>query len=312
MSTRHLVDPELLPFLELAPIRELNRDTLAAARIDSATRFDFLPEPELTGDRSMISGPDGDIEVVVMVPPGDGPRGGILHCHGGGMVLGSAWGFRRRLSTMALETGCVIVSVEYRLAPETPFPGPQEDCYAALRWFAERAASYGVDPARIVIAGESAGGGLAAAVALMARDRGGPALAGQVLVFPMLDDRTGGQDCPYRNPVTGEFVWNGALNQFGWGCLRGDYDGSDDRLGWFAPVRAGDFSGLPPTWIGTGSLDLFLDENLVFAQRLAAAAVPVELHSYPGAVHGFPIMTETRIGREFARDHLAAMRRLTA
>jgi acetyl esterase/lipase len=213
-------------------------------------------------------------------------------------------------SGVAAALGIPVASVEYRLAPEHPFPAPQDDCFAALEWLAANAADLGVDPQRIGIIGESAGGGLAAAVALMARDRGGPALAAQFLTYPMLDHRTGSDGCPYGNPTTGEFVWTRTRNVFGWEALRGDYQPNDARKGWFSPTLADDLAGLPATWIGTGSLDLFLDEDLDYARRMIAAKVPVELHSYPGAIHAFNAVAEAGIAKAFNRDLLGAIARL--
>ncbi|MGN6496875.1 MAG: alpha/beta hydrolase fold domain-containing protein, partial [Tsuneonella sp.] len=177
---------------------------------------------------------------------------------------------------------------------------------------AGEAAALGADPANLVVTGESAGGGLAAAVALMARDRGGPALAGQVLVYPMLDHRTGGPECQWKNPSTGEFIWTPEGNRVGWGALKGDYAANDERKGWFSAALADDLSGLPPTWIGTGSLDLFFDEDLDYARRLAAAGVPVELHSYPGAIHAFNVMAEAGVSKRFSADMLGAAARMLA
>jgi acetyl esterase/lipase len=205
-------------------------------------------------------------------------------------------------SNLAKRTGVPVASVDYRLAPEAPFPGPQEDCYAALSWLARNSAELGIDPRRIGVTGESAGGGLAAAVAHMARDRGGPKLAAQILVYPMLDHRVGGESDPWRNRHTGEFVWTRESNQFGWEALRGDYPARDARKAWFSPSLADDLSALPPTWIGVGSLDLFLDEDLDYARRLIDAGVPVELHLYPGAFHGFNMLEDARVTKDFSRD----------
>ena len=226
------------------------------------------------------------------------------------MIIGSAKSMQFGPSGMAMALGLPVASVEYRLAPEHPFPAPQDDCLAGLRWLADNAASLGVDPARIGITGESAGGGLAAAVAQMARDSGGPQLAAQFLTYPMLDHRTGGPQCRWNNPTTGEFVWPRSANQFGWEALRGDYQPTDARKGWFSPALADDLAGLPPTWIGTGSLDLFFDENLDYARRLCAAGVPVELHSYPGAPHAFNVMADADIAKGFTGAMLGAMARM--
>jgi acetyl esterase len=308
VNTRHLVDPELLPIIDAVPVRIIDAGNLAQTRIDAEARFDAAPPPMLDG---VWHDADG-VRLLAFTPAGEKIRPLILYIHGGGMVMGSAWGFRHWPAAMATLTDSVVVSVDYRLAPETPFPGPQEDCHAALVWLAKNAAALGADPARIAMMGSSAGGGLAASLALMARDRGGPKLAAQILTYPMLDHRTGGDDCQYRNPVTGEFVWTRDLNRFGWDALRGGYAMDDERIGWFSPSRAADLSGLPPTWIGTGSLDLFVDEDFDYARRLGAAGVPVELHSYAGAIHGFNGLPGARVAQAFIRDITDAVRRLTA
>lgn len=313
MSTRHLVDPEIAPLIELIPPLDFSRETIVETRIESANRWGAPPEPLIAPEIVSAPGRDGapDVPLYLYNPPSENrARAALLHFHGGGMVLGSAESSKAIVPPLILAGDAVGVSVEYRLAPETPFPGPQEDCYAALGWLVANAEALGVDPARIVVAGESAGGGLAAALALMARDRGEFSLAGLLLIYPMLDHRTGGPDCPYRNPTTGEFLWTRDRNAFGWSCLQGDYGLDDERIGWFSPARAADLSRLPQTFIATGALDLFLDENLEHTRRLCAAGVPVELHVYPGAIHGFQIMAEATVTRAAARDLMAAAARM--
>ncbi len=311
MTTRHLVDPDFLPLIDLLPAMSFTREALPAIRADSEDRFAFVGAPPITPEIKVIEGEGGPLEVYWYDPaPGSTGRAALLHIHGGGMVIGSARSMQQAPSGMAAALGIPVASVEYRLAPDYPFPAPQNDCYAALQWLADNAEALGVDASRIGITGESAGGGLAAATALMARDRGGPALAAQFLTYPMLDHRTGSADCPYGNPITGEFVWTRLHNQFGWECLRGDYAADDERKGWFSPTLAEDLAGLPPTWIGTGSLDLFLDEDLDYALRLVKAGVPVELHSYPGAIHAFNAMAEATTAKAFIRDLLGAMARM--
>jgi acetyl esterase len=310
MSTLHLVDPSLLPLLELMPGGGFTDENLLAIREQSEQRFAFLGEPVLTAEVKVIAGPAGPLEIYWYDPaPGKADRPALLHIHGGGMIIGSAKSMQHGPAGMAAALGIPVASVEYRLAPEHPFPAPQDDCLAGLSWLADNAAELGVDPARIAIIGESAGGGLAAAVAQMARDSGGPALAAQFLVFPMLDHRTGSDACPYANPTTGEFVWTRESNRFGWEALRGDYPANDERKGWFSPSLAEDLSGMPATWIGTGSLDLFFDENLDYARRLTAAGVPVELHAYPGAIHAFQVIAEGHLAKAFNRDLLGAVAR---
>jgi acetyl esterase/lipase len=267
--------------------------------------------PPIKPVEKVVEGPDGPIELFWYDPtPAAKDRPALLHIHGGGMVIGSARHAQEGPSTLAARLGIAVASVEYRLAPETPFPGPQEDCYAALVWLADSAVELGIDLQRIGIIGESAGGGLAAGVAQMARDRNGPALAAQILVYPMIDHRVGGEADPWRNRHTGEFIWTRESNQFGWESLRGGYAVNDDRRGWFSPSLAMDLARLPPAWIGVGSLDLFLDENLDYARRLIDAGVSVELHVYPGAVHGFDLLGASRVGGDFMRDMLSATARM--
>lgn len=311
MSTRHLVDPELLPLLEVIAGFDFTAEALPAIRQQSEERFAFLGDPPLAPEVREIKGPDGPLEVYWFDPaPGTTGRAALLHIHGGGMIIGSAKGMQHGPSAMAMALGIPVASVEYRLAPEHPFPDPQEDCYAGLAWLASHAEELGVDPERIGIIGESAGGGLAAAVAQMARDLGTPRLAAQFLTYPMLDHRTGSANCPYANAGTGEFVWNRPSNQFGWEALRGDYELDDTRKGWFSPMRADDLAGLPPTWIGVGALDLFLDEDLEYARLLAHSQVPVELHVYPGAIHAFNAVADAETAKAFNRDLMSAVARL--
>ncbi len=305
MSTRHLVDPELLPLLEMMPLADLAAMDLNELRVASNARYAFLGAPAITPVVHSIAGPGGALEVYLYDPaPGKPARPALLHIHGGGMIMGSASVMQAGPAAMAQSLGIPVASVEYRLAPEHPFPAPQQDCLAALNWLVSLPE---VDAQRVGVIGESAGGGLAASLALMARDLGGPKLAAQFLIYPMLDHRTGGDNCPYGNPTTGEFIWTRASNRYGWGALKGDYEPVDERKGWFSPSLADDLAGLPPTWIGTGSLDLFYDEDLDYARRLVAAGVPVELHSYPGAIHAFNAVAGSRLAQAFGRDLMGAI-----
>ncbi|MEW6017141.1 MAG: alpha/beta hydrolase [Pseudomonadota bacterium] len=310
-GSRHLVDPQLLPLLDVLPKLELDAAALPAMRGRPA-RFTVRPEDIERTDLTLmrIPGPEGapEVEVRFYRPKGlEGAVPCILHIHGGGYIAGSSADNEAVHRPLAAELGCCIASVEYRLAPETPFPGPLEDCYAALAWLHREAASLKIDPARIGVMGESAGGGLAAALALLARDRGEYALAFQHLIYPMIDDRT----CvsPDPHPYAGEFVWTPQANHFGWSCLLGQPPGSDGVSPYAAAARATDLSGLPPTFIATGSLDLFLEEDLAYAQRLLRAGVPVELHVYPGAFHGFQWMALAEVSQTAGRDSRAALAR---
>jgi acetyl esterase/lipase len=185
-------------------------------------------------------------------------------------------------ATRASAFKCLVASVEYRLAPEHPFPAPMDDCYAGLSWVADNASELGADAARLVVAGASAGGGLAAGLALMARDRGGPAIAYQQLVFPMLDHRN---ETPSSHMIDDARVWSRPANLTAWSAYLGDAD-RDSVSPYASPTMADDLSGLPPAYINVGEFDMFLDEDVAYAQALQRAGVAVELHVYPGAFHG--------------------------
>jgi len=236
-------------------------------------------------------------------------RPAILYLHGGGFVVGSADIVDATGLALARQNDAVVASVDFRAAPETPFPGPLEDCYAALDWLATHADEVGIDPTRIGVVGESGGGGLAAALALLSRDRGRPALRGQALIYPILDPRTGTAAAPVDNPMTGEFIWTRAANQFCWNALRGTAPMPSERMGHFAPALAADLAGLPPTFIGVGALDLFLEENIAYALRLARAGVPVAAHVYPGSVHAFH-HTPGAQSERFEADFKAALQQM--
>jgi triacylglycerol lipase len=315
MSTLSLVDPELRVLLEAFPTVELSDELLPELR--AAERGMVLPvevDPAAAAAIEHVSrtipGPAGGPDVGVEIyRPREGVDGlpCIFHIHGGGYVGGFAALLEPLHVPLAHDLGCVIVSVDYRLAPETPFPGPIEDCYAALAWVAANPAELGIDAGRIGVMGESAGGGLAAALALLARDRGGPRLCFQHLIYPMLDDRTCVRDD--RNPHTGEFIWTPHNNRFGWTALLGMAPGSDGVSPYAAAARAEDLSGLPSAFISTAALDLFLEEDVDYARRLARHGVPVELHVYPGAFHGFDLAPQAQVARAARRDSREALRR---
>jgi acetyl esterase/lipase len=237
------------------------------------------------------------------------PRPAILHIHGGGFFAGSATSGLADLQVQAKALDCVIVTVEYRLAPETPFPGALEDNYAALRWLYHNAEGLGVDRTRIALQGESAGGGHAAMLALAARERGEVPLCFQALTFPMLDDRTGSSRQPAEH--IGTFLWTRELNVLGWSCLLGSPPGGETVPEGASPARAADFGGLPPTFIAVGDLDLFVEEDIAFASRLIAAGVATELLVLPGAPHGFQLLgPNSRVSRRFQLAHLNAFARV--
>jgi len=251
-----------------------------------------------------------DPRVVVRVhrPRGvSGPLPAIVQIHGGGYVLGSYEMDDARFDRWCHELGVIGVSVEYRLAPETPWPGPLEDCYAALVWTHARAAELGIDPARIGVGGVSAGGGLAAALALLARDRGEVPVAFQVLECPMIDDRR----VTVSSRLDGLLVWSRESNAYGWRAYLGDLFGTDVHHT-AAPARADDLTGLPPALVIVGGADGFRDEDITYALRLSQAGVPTVLYVIPGAPHGVqmfagtaPAMQWERLVTEWVRGQLA-------
>ncbi len=208
----------------------------------------------------------------------------LLWIHGGGYVLGSVERDDPLAKHLAKVAQCVVVSVEYRLAPEHPFPAPVEDCYAALKWLSAHGNELGVEKPRIAIGGASAGGGLAAGLAVLARDRTEVEVAFQLLIYPMIDDRN---ITPASEAIPDNFVWSRENNLMGWRSYLGREPGGEGVSPYAAASRATDLAGLPPAYIPVGELDLFLNENIEYARRLLEAGVPTELHVYPGAYHGF-------------------------
>jgi acetyl esterase/lipase len=231
--------------------------------------------------------PDG-ADVPLRLYAAAAARGGalVLYIHGGGMIMGSVELYDPVLRFLASSSGVALLAVDYRVAPEHPHPVPVEDCYAALRWAAEHADELGFDPSRLAVAGDSAGGGLAAATALLARDRGGPALARQILVYPMLDDRN--VTPPDTSPAV--LLWTYEDNATGWGALLGEATGGENVSPYAAPARASDLADLPAAYVMVGDMDIFRDEDIAYAARLSAAGVPTELHVHPGAPHAFDFL----------------------
>jgi acetyl esterase/lipase len=225
------------------------------------------------------------------------PRPCLISIHGGGYVIGTHLGDDGRFDRWSPALRCVGVSVGYRLAPETPFPGPLEDCYAALRWAFRNATDLGIDPDRIGIMGGSAGGGLAAGLALLARDRAEIPVAFQVLSYPMLDDRM-----TTRSATAGAPLWGPAPNQFGWRSYLSGLRPGQNTPNYAVPARATNLAGLPPAFITVGNLDGLLDEDVKYAQRLIAAGVPTDLHVFAGAPHAFDsLMAGTAVAQRAGR-----------
>lgn len=286
------LDPELAAAVRALPReRAIDWDDLPAARAEwqreSAREAERLGDvPGVEKEDLSVPGPVEAPEVPIRIYRPSGTSGllpCLLHIHGGGMVSGSVAEADLGIQHIVAAVGCIAVSVEYRLAPENPFPAPLEDCYAALRWTWQEARRIGVTESRIAVGGTSAGGGLAAGLALLVRDRGEIPVTFQWLIYPMLDDRN---ITPSSRAITDPRVWNRDSNLHGWRAYLGTEPGSKGVSPYAAPARAKDLSGLPPAYIQVGDQDLFLNEDEAYAQRLAEAGVPVQCQVYPGVFHG--------------------------
>jgi acetyl esterase/lipase len=287
LDVRARLDADHRKIYDRLPDDLLALDDIAETRTRMAELRQAEPLPEgVTTEDVMVPGPAGEPDVMVRLYrpadlPADSPA--LYWIHGGGLVLGTVQMNDNSCANIADNLGVLVASVEYRLAPEYPYPAPLEDCYAGLKWLHGSAGELGVDVDRIAIGGASAGGNLAAGLALLARDRAEIPVCFQLLIYPMLDDRN---VTPMSHAVTDPRVWNRHANLVGWNSYLEGRAGADDVPAYAAPARATDLSGLPPAYIPVGDLDLFLDEDLDYARRLMAAGVPVELHVYPGAFHG--------------------------
>ncbi|MDX5566795.1 alpha/beta hydrolase [Streptomyces sp. ID05-04B] len=315
-------DPELAAALEL--IKDMIQPGMAMEDIEAVRQgpaLALLSQLDLTAggafeveDRT-VPGPKGAPEISLLIcrpvaPAPDRPRPVVYHVHGGGMVLGNNRAGVDVALDWARALDLVVVSVEYRLAPEHPHPAPVEDVYAGLLWTAEHAKELGADPDRIVIAGTSAGGGLTAALALLLRDRGGPRPIGQLLMCPMLDDRN---DTVSSHQMAGLGVWDRTANDTGWTALLGAARGGPDVSPYAAPARAEDLSGLPPAFLDVGSAETFRDEVVGYASRIWQAGGIAELHVWPGGFHGFDgFAPQATLSKSARAAHLDWLRRLLA
>lgn len=281
--------------------RRTNGDALFAFIAAQAPQVDGVTSRDLT-----VEGHGGGDVMLRWYTPAGLAAGGpaIYYIHGGGMIFGTVEQYDALVRGYVADTGVPVLAVDYRLAPEFPHPTPVEDCYAGLAWMAKNAAELGIDPARIAVAGDSAGGGLSAGVTLLARDRGGPALARQILIYPMLDDRTVVRD----ENLAPFLTWTYEDNITGWQALLGDAHGSDDVPHYAAPARATDLSGLPPTYVDVGELDIFRDEDVDYARRIASTGTPVELHLHPAVPHAYEVFAPTaEVSRRTRADRLRWM-----
>lgn len=302
VNVEALMNPEVAEALKAMPVGgPYTAEALPAIR---AQRMAQLAAVQLSDavERNDYTAPgrDGAPEVTVRVHRPKGANGDlpcVYFMHGGGYIVGSYEMDDLRFDRWCTSLNCMGVSVEYRLSPETPYPGPLEDCYAGLKWVYDHAGEIGVDRSRLGIGGASAGGGLAAGLALLARDRGEVPLAFQLLIYPMIDDRMTTASSAWEVPI-----WNPHSNDFGWSAYLGSLRGGDVPI-YAAASRATDLAGLPSAYVMVGALDGFLDEDVDYAMRMTHASVPVELHVYPGGPHGFDgLMPGTQLARRARKD----------
>jgi acetyl esterase/lipase len=303
-----LVDPELLPTLKQFPAFDLSAEMVSKFR--QTPGLPPLPVPAPQPLERYIPGPPGAPEVrlwVVDPAPSEKGKPLLLHMHGGGFMMTDPM-LMPQLQGIATDCHCVVVSVDYRLAPETRYPGALEDNYAALKWAHANAAELGIDRSRIAVGGASAGGGHAASLAIHARDRHEVPIVFQLLIYPQLDDRTGSSH-PVPSAI-GQFMWTASANRFAWSSLLGVPAGSSTVPVAAVPARVASVAGLPPAWIGVGSIDLFVEEDMEYARRLVHAGVATELLVMSGAFHGFDLLVpDAEVSREFSTSWKSALRK---
>lgn len=320
MNAHLPIDPEAAAVLQQMPAEYTPRalidfDDMASTR-ERTKRFGAdTSSAQVAGVRTRVEtvpGPEGAPAITLRIHEredtiGRADRPVFYWTHGGGMVIGSAADDDANLAAYVTATGCVAVSVEYRLAPEHPYPAPQEDVYAGLMWTVSQADALGLDLSRLVIGGASAGGGLTAALAIMVRDRKGPHIALQMLFQPMLDHRN---ELPSTHEVTDVNIWDGDMNARGWAALLGDLH-ADDVPGTASPARESDLTGLPPAFIDVGSVEVFRDEAIDYASRLMRSGVQTELHVWPGGFHGYDAFAaSSRLARSTQATRHAAIQRV--
>jgi acetyl esterase/lipase len=310
------LDPELKAVMERMPTDrtlDLTKISAARARMKKLVLEMLATFPQVEGvsqEDRFAPATQGGPPVRVRIYRADDQSSklpALYWIHGGGYVMGDIDMDDRLMKQMVKRIGCVAASVDYRLAPEHPFPTPVEDCYTGLKWLFAHADELGVEPARIAIGGPSGGGGLTAGLGLLARDRKEVQVAYQLLIYPMIDDRNA---TAAAHAITDPRVWNRESNRLGWKAYLGRDGGGADVSPYAAATRATDLSNLPPTYISVGTLDLFVDENIDYAQRLIQAGVPTELHVYPGAFHGFDMFAPSaRVSKQFKADRDNALKR---
>jgi len=303
LSSRHLVHPELQTWIDQYATVDLDAERVNYLRANRPVdeRMDCN---SLSVDELHVGPLGASVRVLVFTPRNVAtPMPAVIHIHGGGYVMGRPEECLNENAQIALLCECMVISVDYRLAPENPFPGGLDDCHTVLAWLHASASFLHVDPDRIALKGESAGGGLAACLAQKARDESKYSICSQILIAPMLDDRAPVD----KNPFSGEFVWTEHSNRFAWRSYLGERYGTDALPPYAAASREKNLACLPPLFLAVGALDLFFDQDLEYAQRLNRAGVPTELHVYPGAFHSFNRVGSASIAHRLRADYMQAL-----
>jgi acetyl esterase/lipase len=298
------VDPALWPLVETFPPIDLSAEILPGFRAALA-EMSVMPEASTHTDVRIEEVSAGSVPCLLYRPAQRSSSGALLHIHGGGFVMGSPKMDAARNIELVRTTGCTILSVDYRLAPEHPHPAGLEDCHTALVWLAAQAKVLGFAPARIGVIGESAGGGLAASLALLARDRGSVPLACQVLIYPMLVPPAQSLDTATPDPRSGRYIWTRVSNSYAWGAYLSGPVADPATIAGLTP----NVVGLPPAFLAVGELDLFVHDNLAYVRRLLAAGCSTEAHLYPGAIHGFDRAVDAPVSQRYNRDLVAFIQR---
>lgn len=315
MSVLDRIDPEYAAIVRQVPVIDLSDVAAAreALRAVFAAAGAHIASTDIVVRDHHVPGLSGAPDVLVRTfrpAAATGSLPALYWIQGGGYVLGAPDLDDAMCEQIALDQQCMVASVAYRRAPETPFPAAHDDCHAGARWLFAEAEALGIDPSRIVVGGASAGGGAAAALALRARDEGDFTFAHQLLIYPMLDDRS---DTGSARRVVDRELWNRQSNDLAWRAYLGEAYGTDAVSPYAAPSRAENLSGLPAATIFVGELDLFLDEDLDYARRLIGAGVHTELHLYPAVYHGFDVHNPgAATSRRFIADRADALRRAFA
>ncbi|WP_057914502.1 alpha/beta hydrolase [Peribacillus muralis] len=284
------IHPELRDLFSVIPSMLISKESLQGMRESLRQMTSVQGNEKAETIEKYIPGKKGDPDVRVLIHRPKNQTDvlpGLYYIHGGAFVMGEADLMAATCENYAVNMQCVVVNVDYRLAPEHPYPAGLEDCYAGLQWFVDYAAELKTNPDHIVVAGGSAGGGLVAALTLLARDRKGPKIAAQFPLYPMIDDRC---ESPSNKEITDNRVWNGISNRNSWDMYLSALDENDEVPIYAAPARAKDYSNLPPTFTFVGDLDPFRDETITYVQTLRQHGVPVEFHLYPGGFHGFELL----------------------